>query len=122
FHGEQIPASIGQLWALAQGLVQKSAPRPPDPAWLTPPTDPGPLVIEGDTLAEAFVNRALAHAKDVVVADDVAGVLTYERLLIGTLLLARRFARLEGENVGLMMPASAAASMMFLALHLAGKL
>jgi long-chain-fatty-acid--[acyl-carrier-protein] ligase len=122
FHGEQVPVNVAQLWALAQGMVEKTAPKPPDPKWFVPPGDIGELRIEGDTVPAAFVNCALRHARDVVVADDLAGVLTFERMLIGTLLLARRFAKLEGENVGLMLPASAASSMIFLALHLAGKL
>ncbi len=122
FHAEQVPANIGEMWALAQGLVRKTALKPPDPAWFTPVSDHGPLTVEGATLAETFVRRALKHPKDVIVADDLAGVLTYDKLLVGVLLLAKRFQKLEGEHVGLMLPASAAAGIMFLALHLAGKL
>lgn len=122
FHGEQVPANIGQLWALGQGLIEKTAPKPPDEKWFAPSSDTGPLQIDGDLIAEAFLRRALQHPKDVILADDLAGVLTYERFLTGTLLLSRRFAKLEGDNIGLMLPASAACSMMFLALHLAGKL
>ena len=41
----------------------------------------------GETLAEAFVGRALAQLEDVAAADDLAGVLTYERFLVGSLII-----------------------------------
>ena len=52
----------------------------------------------------------------------MAGALTYRRLLVGALLMAKRFADLPGTNVGLLLPASVGCDMALLALHLAGKL
>lgn len=130
FTGDVIPLTLGELWALAQGLAEKAPVKPPPPEWFRSPTHEGLLRIDGDTVAEALVARAtyntcpgtVADPQGVAVADDFAGVLTYEKLLIGSLLLARRFAALPGANVGLMLPASVACDMAFLALHLAGKL
>src|SRR5262249_18209995 len=70
---------------------------------------------------EAFVHRALADRKAVAVADDQAGVVTYERLLIGAVTLARRLEELPAERVGLLLPASVACDTPLLALQLAGK-
>jgi long-chain-fatty-acid--[acyl-carrier-protein] ligase len=120
FSGDEVPRSMGELWVLAQGLAKRSPPRPAPPAWFRPPGDAA-ATITGDTIAQAFVRRALANPGDVAVADDVAGVVTCDRLLVGALTLARRFAGLPGTNVGLLMPASAACDMAFLALQLAGK-
>jgi acyl-CoA synthetase (AMP-forming)/AMP-acid ligase II/acyl carrier protein len=122
FHGDRVPFTVGHLWALAEGLVERLPPKPPPSAWFRPPSDEGPLAILGDTIAEAFVARVLANPKDVAAADDLAGVLTYERLLVGALTLARRIATLPAANVGLLLPASVACDVAFLALHLAGKL
>lgn len=122
FSGEEVPANLGQIWALAQGLVEKSAPKPPPAAWFQPIADDSPLQIQGDTIPAAFVARALASRKDVVAADDLAGAVTYERMLIGALLMAKRFAKIEAPNVGLLLPASVACDMALVALHLAGKL
>lgn len=122
FTSDQVPATVGQLWALAQGLVEREPPKPPPPEWFRPPSDTGPLTTLGDTIPEAIVARCLANPKDVALADDLAGVLTYERLLVGALILSRRFAELPGENVGLLLPASVACDVAFLGLHLAGKL
>lgn len=122
FSTDEVPANVGQLWALAQGLVERKPPKPPPPLWFQPPSDGGPHAGLGDTIPAAFVARALANPKDVAVADDLAGVLTYERLLVGTLVMAKHFAELPGENVGLLLPASVACDVSFLGLHLAGKL
>jgi long-chain-fatty-acid--[acyl-carrier-protein] ligase len=122
FTGDQVPANLGQLWALAQGLVEKGPPKPPPAAWFKPLSDDGPLEVKGDTIAEAFVTRALLSPKDVEAADDLAGAVTYERLLVGALLMAKRFARIPAANVGLLLPASVASDVALLGLFLAGKL
>src|SRR5262249_59231631 len=89
FSGDEAPATVGQLWALAEGLAGKGTPRPVPPQWFRPPSDARLLEFPGETLAEVFVNRALSHPRDVALADDLAGVLTYGRMLIGARLLAR---------------------------------
>jgi long-chain-fatty-acid--[acyl-carrier-protein] ligase len=122
FSGDTVPTTVGQLWALAEGLVEKGPPKPPPGAWFTPPSDTGRYAILGETIPEAFLNRALRHPKDVAVADDIAGALNYERLLVGALTMAARFREMPGANVGLLLPASVAADVAFLGLHLAGKL
>jgi long-chain-fatty-acid--[acyl-carrier-protein] ligase len=122
FSSDQVPVNVGQFWALAQGLVETKPPRPPPALWFRPPSAAGPAEIHGDTVAAAFVNRALASPGDVAAADDLAGVLTYQRLLVGALVLARRFAGLPAPNVGVLLPASVAGDTVLLGLQLAGKL
>lgn len=121
FRADQVPETLGQLWLLAHGDLavdddENIVPKP----WLQPsPT--GIASVVGDTIAEAFVDRARRSAKEVAVADQLSGVLNYRRLLVGAELMARRFRKLEGGAIGLMLPASVAADVSFLALHLAGK-
>ncbi|HTU23119.1 MAG TPA: AMP-binding protein [Gemmataceae bacterium] len=129
FTSDQVPMTLGQLWALAQGLVEKGPPKPPPPGWFNGTgVSPGAgasdafLEILGDTIAEAFVARVQRSPRDVVAADDLAGAVTYERMLTGALAMSRRFAALPADNVGLMLPASVACDTALLALHLAGKL
>ncbi|HMC66637.1 MAG TPA: AMP-binding protein [Gemmataceae bacterium] len=121
YFSDQPPLTVADLWLLAQGLVEQKPPQPPPKAWFQKRKGRTALRIDGETLAEAFVHRALANRKAVIAADDLAGVLTYERLLVGTLTLARRFAELPGTNVGLLLPASVACDTAFLALQMAGK-
>ncbi|HEV2947546.1 MAG TPA: AMP-binding protein [Gemmataceae bacterium] len=118
----QVPENLGQLWAMAEGLTKSEPPKPPPPTWFQPLSSTGLVEPLGDSIIHGFVNRALAQRRDVIVGDDRAGHLTYERLLVGTLVLASRFARLPATNVGLLLPASIAADVSFTALLLAGKL
>lgn len=122
FTGEQMPATVGQLWALAEGLVEKGPPKPPAPLWFKPPSDHAELKILGETVHEAVINRCVAHPKEVFAADDVSGVLTYERLFLGATILAEQFRKIPDPHVGLMLPASAGGLISLVALHLAGKL
>jgi long-chain-fatty-acid--[acyl-carrier-protein] ligase len=119
--GGQAPATLGELWLLAQGLAEEAPPRPAPAEWSRVPEADGRAEVLGETLGEAFVHRALAHRKDVAAADDAAGAVTYERLLVGVLTLARRFRKLPGTEVGLVLPASVACDTALLALSWAGK-
>jgi long-chain-fatty-acid--[acyl-carrier-protein] ligase len=121
FASAQAPNTVGELWLLAQGLAEEPHPQPAPAEWSRPAATDEPPQITGDSIAEAFLNQALAHPEDIAVADDQSGVLTYRRLLIGVLTLARRFADLPGERVGLLLPASAACDTALLALCWAGK-
>jgi long-chain-fatty-acid--[acyl-carrier-protein] ligase len=122
FRGEQAPLTVGQVWALAEGMAEKGPPKPPPPAWFRPPS--GEMAVDplGETVGEAYVARALANPRDVAAADDVAGVVNHRRLLTGAVALVRRFRGLPAPNVGLLLPASVACDLSFLALQLAGKL
>ncbi|MGL4554517.1 MAG: AMP-binding protein, partial [Gemmataceae bacterium] len=122
FATDQVPATVGQCVALAAGLVEKGPPRAAPPAWFRKTEDPSPPGVLGETVPEAFVARCRESRGDAADADDVAGCLTYERLLVGAVLLARRFEAVAAANVGLMMPASVAGDVAFFGLHLAGKL
>jgi long-chain-fatty-acid--[acyl-carrier-protein] ligase len=122
FSADPAPATVGQLMALAQGFAEKEPPKPPPPDWFRTSSGEKPLRILGETIPEAFVARALLDRRGVAAADDLAGVVSYERMLVGALLMASRFARLPAANVGLMLPASVACDTMLLGLYLAGKL
>jgi long-chain-fatty-acid--[acyl-carrier-protein] ligase len=121
FSGDEVPRTLGDVWVLAQGLAENKPPKPAPPAWFCEPRDEL-AAINGQTVAEAFVNRALANPGDPAVADDVAGAVPYDRMLVGALTLSRRFAGLAGDRVGLLLPASVACDVSFLGLQLAGKL
>lgn len=122
FSSDVVPTSLGQLWALAEGLLDSGPPKPAPKAWFAPPSDTRPLEILGETISEAFVNRVLKNPKDIAAADDLSGAVNYEKLFVGSTAMAARFRDLPGENLGLLLPASVAADLAFLGIHLAGKL
>ncbi len=124
FHSDQIIETVGDLWALAEGLRSATAQTPLEvpPLWQKPPSTTEPPAVLAETIPQAFWQRVHRHPDDVAVADQLSGVLTYRRIWVGVHLLARRFRNLPGQIVGLMLPSSVAADVSFLALQMAGKL
>jgi long-chain-fatty-acid--[acyl-carrier-protein] ligase len=122
FTGDTVPTTVGQLWALASGLLDGGPPKPPPAGWFDQTPDSSPPDIPGDTIPAAILAQAFRHRRQVIVADDLAGGVTYERLLVGVWAMARRFRDIAAPNIGLLLPASVGADLSFLGLHVAGKL
>jgi len=125
FRSDQVATTIGELGALAQGLIETGAGETVEvpKAWNAPRAEADAAYsLEGSNLLEAFARQALQHPHEAAAADDLSGVVTYERMLLGARLMSRRFAALPGDAVGLMLPASVAADTALLALLWAGKL
>ena len=125
FRSDLVATNIGELSALAQGLLAADSGEPTkvSESWFASRANPNePYAISGDNILEAFVRQAIAHPNEAIAADDLSGVVTYGRVLTGVRLMARRFAPLAGDAVGLMLPASVAADTALLALLAAKKL
>ncbi len=69
----------------------------------------------GNTIVEAFLRKASVHPGRVIAADAISGVLTYRDLKMRVALLREIFARMPGESVGILLPASVTALVCFLA-------
>lgn len=125
FRSDMVATTVGELGALAQGLVEADSGEPIKiaPGWTAPRVDEeAAFSVAAPTILEAFVRQAIAHPNEAAAADDLSGVVTYARMLTGARLMSKRFAELPGEAVGLMLPASVAADTVFMALLWAGKL
>lgn len=122
FGSDEVPTTVGGLWAIAEGIAQTAPPKPPPAGWFDKAPDDSPLEILGETISTAFLTQAFARRKQLIAADDLAGGVTYERMTIGAWVMAGQFRSITAPNVGLMLPASVACDIAFLGLHLAGKL
>lgn len=123
FRSDRVASTLGELWALAEGQMTGSDQELVAPTlWTKTPQPVGSAEVLAETMGQAFVRRALASADDVAVADALSGVLTYRRMLVGCTIMGRRFADLPGEAVGVMLPSSVAADLVYFGLHMAGKL
>ncbi len=109
-------AATGAAVSLRQGEL-KAVPH----AWFHSPTKLPIEMPEGDTIPEVFLKQARRNPARVVLADQTGGVKTYRDVLTAILVLKPLFEKLEGQHVGLMLPASAGASIIYLALLFAGK-
>ena len=124
FHNPSVVNTLGELWALADGKLASDGKQEPIPVpamWFTPPRSSAPPAVLAGTVAEAFVRRALVAPTEAAVVDRMSGMLPSRRLLVAAILMSRRFAAWPEEHVGVMLPASVAADIVFFALHMAGK-
>ena len=84
-----------------------------------------PVAVEvpaGTTLMEVFLAQAARGPERALAADQTSGVRTFRNVLTGILALRPHFAALNGTYVGLMLPATAGASTLYLTLLFAGKI
>lgn len=121
FTSQQVPLTLGDIYALAEGVAANAPIKPPPAAWFAEPSSPEIALLD-DTIPKAIVRRVMASRKDIAVADDISGALTYEKFLVAAKTISRRLAKIESKNVAVMLPASAGADIVLIALHLAGKL
>ena len=75
----------------------------------------------GRTIAEAFLAQAERTPDRVVIADQQSGARTYRDLLTAIFVLKPHIEGLPGDRVGIMMPASVAADVLYLSVMFAGK-
>ncbi|MBP7865523.1 MAG: AMP-binding protein [Acidobacteria bacterium] len=94
--------------------------KPVPSAWFRAVPEPIALA-EGRTLTEAFLRLAVRRPAFPVMSDQTSGVRTYRGLVTACLALRPALEAMEGNCLGIMLPASVGASVTFLAVHFAGK-
>ena len=97
--------------------------KPAPDAWFRPPADEEPAEIVEETIAARVLRPgSLRNLKDVAVADDLAGVHTYERLLTGVLIQRDASPRCRIATSACCCPRRSLAIWSLLGLMAAGKL
>lgn len=76
---------------------------------------------KGETIIEAFLNTSKAMGKLAACADATSGVLSYKRMRLAVVILAREIQKIEGKYVGIMLPSSCGVAILYLATLLAKK-
>lgn len=122
FQSNEVGTTLGDLWLVAAGLAASAEEVVAPKEWLNRKEASPPFEVLADTLGEAFVRRALLDPQNVAAADLVSGALTCRKFLTACLLFSRRLKALDGDALGLMLPASVGADICFFGMHLAGKL
>lgn len=79
------------------------------------------MMPPGDTLTEVFVNTCKKLGKQPACGDLRSGIMTYSDMLIRSIILAELIRKMPGDTIGIMLPASAVASVCVFAVLLAGK-
>ena len=118
FRSNQVLTTVGALWALADGQLSAGPTEPLEVPvqWSQPRQTASKHTFEplAETVGVAIVRRLLSAPNDLAVADRMSGVLTNRRLLVGAALMAAQFRNVSGQRIGIMLPASVAADVVFL--------
>jgi acyl-CoA synthetase (AMP-forming)/AMP-acid ligase II/acyl carrier protein/1-acyl-sn-glycerol-3-phosphate acyltransferase len=76
---------------------------------------------QGSSLTEIFLRQAAKHPSRIVIADQTSGAKSYLDIIIACIALRPLIRKLEGDYIGIMLPASVAADIAFLAVLFAEK-
>lgn len=79
-------------------------------------------IAPGETIPEVFLNNCARKKHAIACADMRSGVLTYDKLKLRTILIAKYIKTLPGKYIGILLPASVGANILILATQLAGKI
>lgn len=79
------------------------------------------FIPSGDNIAEVFFKKASENPSKAIVADEKSGVKTYRDLIMAMLIFKPRIEKMEGERVGIMLPASVASVIVYFSTMCAGK-
>lgn len=77
--------------------------------------------IQGETIPEAFFKIACQRKKDPACSDIISNELSYEKLMLGVILLSKKIKEMPGEYVGVLLPASTTVNIVILACLVAKK-
>ncbi len=116
--GDLMLAACGQaVWASEAKL------RPVNESWFKAVPD----FVKFDnmsqmTICQAFLEQAHRNPDKVVLADDKSGIKSYRDIILGIMVLSPLIRKMKGDYIGIMLPASAAAPVIYMAVVFAGKI
>ncbi len=110
------------LAACGQSIDPGGAPLKPVPSEWFAESGRKIRVPEGTTLTEVFLAQAARQPDRVALADQMGGCRTYRDIITTVFALKPVIQEIEGPYVGIMLPASAGAAVLFLAVAFAGKI
>lgn len=116
--------SVSDVLLAASGAAvnaSQTALKPIDPRWFRDST-PAIEISEGETITGAFLAQAALNPARPILADQTSGVRTYRDVVTAVLALKPKLSQLDGKYVGIMLPASTAATIVYMALLFSGKI
>jgi long-chain-fatty-acid--[acyl-carrier-protein] ligase len=104
--------TVGDAMLAACGkfvYLTPTALKPVPERWFKHKTQRRVSLPEGQTLTEIFLNQAARNPSRVIIADQTSGVKSYRDIITACLAMRPLIQKLEGDHVGIMLPASVAA-------------
>ena len=123
-HDVPSPEKLRTVASLMIAAIGESASA--EPLFPVPPNwffeDPAPaLVTDAKTVPHAFLINAKANPDRPVWADQLKGVFTNRKMVLAVMALRPSIAALPGDRIGILMPATTIATLLYLATEFAGK-
>ncbi|MBU1056490.1 MAG: AMP-binding protein [Proteobacteria bacterium] len=82
-----------------------------------------PLTLPaGESIADLFLSQARLNPGKIILSDQISGAKTYRELVIAVMLLKTEMEKMPGNVIGIMLPASVSAAIVFLAVMFSGKI
>lgn len=116
--------SVGKVMVIAAGLIQvekKLEKEKKIGGWEEFRPHEAVEIAPGKSWPEVFLNICQKMKGAYACADDRVGSMSYRSMKMRVLLLAEYIRHLPGENIGVMLPASVAATLCVFAIQMAGK-
>lgn len=115
--GDILLAACGE--AISGGMAELN---PVPPTWFRAESAESRLTIPaGATVPEVFLTQARRTPDRVIIADQSGGAKTYRDIVTGVFALLPLIKNLPGDRVGIMLPASVVANVVYLTVLFAGK-
>lgn len=75
-----------------------------------------------ENVAHQFLEKAKKTPNKILLADQLAGVKSYRDILLGVFILKKEIEKIDSQYIGIMLPASVSATIIYLATLFAGKI
>ncbi len=89
--------------------------------WFSELLRPPIVPPSGKTIQEAFLKNCDRMGRHIACADEILGIVQYERLKTAALVLSFQIRRLEGDRIGILLPSSTTTYLLIFATLLANK-
>lgn len=113
--------TVGDVLLLAAGEKREREVEKSTFSWGKEPFRKDPGLPEGKTIMEVFLSICKRMDSALACGDDIIGTLSYSKMKLAVLLLSKEIEKLEGKNIGVLLPSSSAAYLVILAILFAKK-
>jgi acyl-CoA synthetase (AMP-forming)/AMP-acid ligase II/acyl carrier protein/1-acyl-sn-glycerol-3-phosphate acyltransferase len=116
--------TVGDVMLAACGrfvYVATASLKPVPPGWFRHKINSRISLSAGDSVTEIFLSQAARQPGRVVIADQITGAKSYRDIITACLAFRPLIKQLEGDHVGIMLPASVTANIVYLATLFAEK-
>lgn len=115
--GDVMLAACGQMGG---GRVEKGKEIPGK--WFGDVSEKELQLTDAANIPRVFLNKAASSPGKAIVADRISGIKTFRQVVTAIMILRKKFGKIDGRTLGIMLPASVSASVSYFATLFTGKI